>query len=150
MNKRIFCIMLLIVILVSSVFILTGCEKKGEYTYEELQKKSDVIIRECDNLHIKGGSKLKEYFINYSESKLYVCEIQTGGKDTEILKNEKFDVDSNKMKRLKEYIEERIQEMANTGWTDGASYSICKNGKSVGDISNPSQFEELIKEITGK
>ena len=40
--------------------------------------------------------------------------------------------------------------MANTGWTDGASYSICKNGKSVGDISNPSQFEELIKEITGK
>ena len=164
MNKKVISIVVLLIMLVSSMFILSGCKKDekkhGEevnITVAELQQKCDVEIYKHEPAGTEPGTnggdvtEYKSYFINYSESKLYVCEKQKITRvrtqdevDPEIkIVVKVYDLDKKEMKKLKEFIESE-----NTTPDGGTIYSIAKKGKVESEIAHTAKFESLIKDLT--
>ena len=96
-------------------------------------------------------TEYKSYFINYSESKLYVCEKQKITRvrtqdevDPEIkIVVKVYDLDKKEMKKLKEFIESE-----NTTPDGGTIYSIARKGKVESEIAHTAKFESLIKDLT--
>jgi hypothetical protein len=163
MNKKVISIVVLLSMLVSNMFILSGCKKAGKKHGEvvnisvaELQQKCDVEIYQHEPSGTEPGShggdviEYKSYFINYSESRLYVYEkeqivraIAEGEKNPEPKTVVKvYDVDKKKMKELKEFIESE-----NTKPDGGTTYTIAKKGIAESEIAHTAKFESLIKDI---
>ena len=79
MREKVFYVLVIFVVIVSSIFVLTGCDSNNEKSdsneelaLETLEKKADVII-----LGPQGGMDCItyiNYYIDFSESKLYVYE----------------------------------------------------------------------------
>ncbi|MBR2704563.1 MAG: hypothetical protein IKE91_03745 [Clostridia bacterium] len=155
--KKVFSILLLVVILTSSVVMLAGCKKKiAKTTKREITEnieetianiKSDVVI----SGRIDGGELMGTitYYVNYNDSKLYVHEVETKVplKDgplpvisTTHVSLVEYTLSDDDMKELKEFIESENEKR------EGAKYTIRKGNQSY-QIKESGKFEELMRKI---
>ena len=155
MNKRIFSILLVMIILFGSVFALAGCGKKEakkvDFSREELEKKADVMVSPTTMV---GGDCIEytNYYISYSDSKLYtyhyfqkvpletVEEDEKSNYEAEITVME-YELSKKQVKELKEFFESEHDRR------DGAKYKI-RAGDKVYEIEKSKKFESIIKDIT--
>jgi hypothetical protein len=124
--------------------------KKVNFTEAELKEKADVIITPIDK---SGGDCIQytNYYISYSESKLYVYEYfkivplttqeeaEKNPHEPEITVSE-YDINEDQMARMKAFVEKENKR------EKGSKYYIIVNGVE-NIVQDTPTFDKLVKEI---
>ena len=157
MREKVFYVLVIFVVIVSSIFVLTGCDSNNEKSdsneelaLETLEKKADVII-----LGPQGGMDCItyiNYYIDFSESKLYVYEyfkavpledIKNHTEHEPEITIKEYNINKDDMEEFKDLIEEV------KGNNEKSDYTVKVDGKEY-KIKDVEKLKALVKRIDNK